>query len=74
MRRPMMGSMGVKWYWMVQPHHKSHGRCKVLGDGLCAIKMVRYETWDEVAKEWVPEPMDNHATPEQEALLGETIN
>jgi hypothetical protein len=36
--------------------------------------MVRYETWDEVAKKWVPDPMDNHATPEQEALLGEAIN
>ena len=70
MRRPMMGNVGVKWYWAVQPHHKKHGRCKPLGDGLCAIKMVRYETWDEVSRTWVAEPMENHATPEQEAFLG----
>lgn len=72
MRRPMMGDMGVKWYWMVQPHDRKHAHCKVLGDGLCAIKMVRYENWN--GESWEPEPMDNHATPEQEALLGETIN
>lgn len=72
MRRPMMGDSGVKWYWMIQPHERSHGRCKPLGDGLCAIKMVRYENWNGTA--WEPEPMANHATPEQEALLGESIN
>lgn len=74
MRRPMVGDVGVKWYWMVQPHDRKHARCKVLGDGLCAIKMVRYECWDENKKVWVPEPMANHATPEQEAFLGDPIN
>ncbi len=74
MKRPMTDGDRVKWYWMIQPHHKSHGRCKLLGDGLCAIKMVRYETWDEDAKAWVADPMDNHATPEQEAFLGDSIN
>ena len=69
MKRPMTNDAGsIRWYWMVQPHHKDHARCKSLGDGLCAIKMVRYETWNGEA--WEPEPMDNHATPEQEAILG----
>lgn len=69
MRRPMMGDTGVKWYWAVQPHQRGHARCKVLGDGLCAVKVVRYENWNGEA--WEAEPMDNHATPEQEAVLGE---
>ena len=69
MRRPMTDGDKVQWYWMVQPHSRSHARCNVLKDGLCAVKVVRYETWNGEA--WEPEPMDNHATPEQEALLGD---
>lgn len=69
MRRPMMDGDKVRWYWMVQPHNKSHARCKLLGDGLCAIKMVRYEDWNEGLHRWEAVPMDNHATPEQEQVL-----
>lgn len=67
MRRVMLDGDKVQWYWMIQAHHRDHGRCTPLGDGLCAIKMVRYETWNGEA--WEPEPMDNHATPEQEQVL-----
>lgn len=69
MRRPMMSAGGVAWYWMIQAHQRSHARCKVLGDGLCATKAVRYETLNEETGEWEAEPMDNHATPEQEQVL-----
>jgi len=69
MRRVMTDGDKVVWYWMIQPHQKNHGRCKPLGDGLCAIKMIRYENWNEDNKSWEPEPMDNHATPEQEQVL-----
>ncbi len=69
MRRVMTDGDKVQWYWMVQPHQNYHNNCKIIGDGLCAIKMIRYENWDEVGKRWEAEPMDNHATPEQEKVL-----
>lgn len=72
MRRPKMGNTGVEWYWMIQPHDKSHFRCHPLGDGLCAVKVVRYENWNGEA--WEAEPMENHATPEQEQVLDSITN
>ena len=70
MRRPLTDGDKIRWYWMIQAHQpRSHSQCRLLGDGLCAIKMVRYETWNEERGCWEEEPMPNHATPEQEEVL-----
>ena len=59
----------LRWYWQVQEHKKKHTACKVLGDGLCAFKMVRYAEWNETSKKWELLPMVNHASLEQERVL-----
>lgn len=63
------GRPAVRWYWQVREHRKKHEGCKVLGDGLCAFKMVRYYDWNDETNEWELLPMVNHATPEQEKVL-----
>lgn len=59
----------LRWYWQVQEHKKKHTACKVLGDGLCAFKMVRYAEWNAVSNKWELLPMVNHASTEQERVL-----
>lgn len=58
-----------RWYWQVREHHRTHHRCRELGGGLCATKMVRYMDWDAATRSWKLQPMVNHATPEQEKVL-----
>lgn len=59
----------LRWYWQVQEHKNKHTSCKVLGDGLCAFKMVRYAEWNAVSNKWELLPMVNHASIEQERVL-----
>ena len=63
------GRPAVRWYWQVREHSKKHQTCKLLGNGLCAFKMVRYYDWNDDTNEWELLPMVNHATPEQEKVL-----
>lgn len=74
MRRPHIftNSMGYEvadWYWQVREHVGSHYNCHPLANGLCAIKVVRYENWNGEAQKWELEPMVNAATPEQCKVL-----
>ena len=69
MTRVAMDGDKVRWYWQIQAHDKKHTGCKPLGDGLCGFKMVRYEDWNGETHSWELLPMENHATPEQEAVL-----
>lgn len=60
----------ARWYWQVHEVRKGqHGAYKSLGDGLCAVKVVRYQDWNADTNKWELRPMVNHATPEQEQVL-----
>lgn len=74
MRRPRtfrneMGYEVVDWYWQVREHVASHYNCRLLDNGLCAVKVIRYENWNGEAKKWELEPTTNAVTPEQAKVL-----
>lgn len=67
--RDSQGYEVVDWYWQVREHKASDFGCEQIGNGLCAVKVIRYEDWNEAAKRWELEPMVNAATPEQCEVL-----
>lgn len=67
--RNAMGYEVVDWYWQVREHQGTHYGCRPLDNGLCAVKVVRYEDWNGGTQRWELEPIINAATPEQCKVL-----
>lgn len=67
------GYQVADWYWQVREHHAKHHSCHPLDNGLCAVKVLRYENWNGATEQWELEPMINAATPEQIQVLEKQV-
>lgn len=47
------GDREARWCWQVVAHKKSHGKCKPLGNGKCAVKVLLKLQWDIKKKLWI---------------------
>ena len=59
------GERVARWGWAIRDHDKNHRSCRPLGNGECAVQVLRTLGYDPKVHMWTLDTLPNAATPEQ---------